>query len=196
MIGFRCLEEAINWEHPDGSYGGYGVSYKYRVFLALNEYTSVESEVGAAALRSLEIFEKRLKDDLQVKYPNSGYEQKFRQDVLTALKSDKKHKIAASDIFLAITPKPLEDYKDKLHPFAIVDLDTYISDAGRLNSTAFGRDLSKIADAVEAGNDLFEVLGKHLAKAAGKPGWLDAFELKPGMFGFRIDLKKVHRIIF
>ena len=89
MIGFRFLEQAINWDRPpDGGYGGYTPNYKYRIFLALNDYTSIESEIGAAALRCLEVLEKRLNDDLQVKYPNAGYEQKFRRDVLIALKSD------------------------------------------------------------------------------------------------------------
>ena len=179
------------WEQPpDGGYGAYEAKYQYRMYLVLHEMFSAEDPVGSEALRCVARLERKANTDIKVKYPLPGFEDKFRSDVKKALGTSALQ--FDSEIFLLITPKPLEDFHPDIHRFAVVDLMPFLAPDGSFRAADLVRSLSRISSALETKQDLFDKLQEEV-KQNSDIRWVDVIEIKPSAYGFKLDLKLLKR---
>lgn len=189
----------IAWPHPffdmpDGQYGGGGnTSYRYYFYLCTHEACTVEDDAGKAALRALSKLERQLRDKIRVKYPVADFEDCFREDIAEKLGFGSGDDYDEIPLFLVIMPKVLADFHPDVHRFALIDLSEFLN-AGQFNAIGFGMRLSSLRKLLENDRNLFDVLHQEASKKKKKT-WSGAFEAKPGIAGFKINLIELFRLM-
>lgn len=175
----------------DGGYGGYGRDYRYRIYLILHEQCTEIDKIGSQILRCLARLEKKHNSDIHVKYPVEGFENIFRNDVLSALKISEDSSIQALPLLFVILSKKLEDFHPDIHRFAVVDIGPYLDSSGQFNAIGFGRTLSQLLGHLTEHNDLFDELQELQKTDARTDSWWEVIDVKPKLGWFIFDLKKL-----
>lgn len=170
-----------------GSGGSGGTVIKYHLMLSLGAFADANSGPGAAILRSLVKLEEIHADRLLVHYPMPPKEQEFRTNLLNKIQSEMAEKLEGSSAFVIIAGKKFGDFHGDMHSFAVIDFDDYFNDGGALNEKQLSKDLQAFSGLIASNNDIIQYIQNIPVK---RPSWIDAWELKPGVFGIRFDLRK------
>jgi hypothetical protein len=156
--------------------------YKYLFFLLLEDYVQEQREFSSALKASLERFARSLKDEAALVRPFTGDIEATRQQVL-----DKRWPGPAEREILS-TPSLLmidRDF-DTFHPVEHPWLQIKIPLRGREDAT--GRMLENLAKLItsDPDDDIFRQARRIVRQ--GHMESIKILELKPGIFGFSLDL--------
>ncbi|WP_066711223.1 hypothetical protein [Celeribacter ethanolicus] len=188
----RKVHPPLEMPHGDwgaGSSGGTPV--EYYMLLSFSIFANSESATGAAILRSLSALEQRHSDRVLVHYPMPTKEDDYRRNLLAKIQSDFSERLQKSLAFVLICGKPFERFHGDVHSFAIVNFDDYFGEEGNLNEIQLSKDLAELSELIRTKASVVSYVQEASAK---KSSWVDALELKPGVWGIRFDLRKYAKL--
>lgn len=182
------------YEMPFGDYGGGGgggggPESRYWIYLSFDSFHGIGTDFGKRVLESFSTLEKLNRKKLIVHYPMEGTEAEFRAQLVQKLQADEREWLLNSPAFAVLSEKFLAAFHSDIHRNVLIELEGFVSGDGILNSVTLNQHLSSLSGLLEREEDIFDSLKEE--QKVGSP-FLSAWELKPGLFGIRFDLKKFH----
>jgi hypothetical protein len=172
--------------------GGWSTSPKYHIILILNEFYSSDSPEVEGLIRALRILDKKLKDRVRISVPHDGQEEEVYESVMKKpwLEKHKSH-ITKSPGLLFLDAE-IEAFDPKANRFEYLSLKGFIT-GGKLDYHQISGLLGYLGEGINQGESLLELLNTHRIRKNRDILW-DAVELKPGVWGFKFDLKKLRAL--
>ncbi|MET0656766.1 MAG: hypothetical protein ABW110_01255 [Steroidobacteraceae bacterium] len=179
----------LHYSNGPGFFPEYKIDYHF--YLVIHEFFD-----GASSTREfvnlLENFGKKLNNRASLTLPQAGSYAEVRKNLLRFNWSDDRRQFLKSYehpiLLLSRSPMAIDQFDAK-------DAQLFLFTDGMANPQMYFTVLNELADEVNLGRDLMSVssyLGSTPPEATGfmRRLW-DGLQLKPGVFGFGIDLKKV-----
>jgi len=175
-----------------------GVDYidsppKFYILVLMDAYFAENDEQGGTLKKALRIFDRQMKDRVAIYFPNEGSEDDFNQAVMRKnWTPDQADEIAKTPALLFLT-REVYEFDPAQDKFSYLSLDGMLSEDGRLEYKAISRILKDITTELKAGEDIERILNLSRITGNRRKLWR-AIELKPGFWGFNVDLKKLFRM--
>ncbi len=161
-------------------------SFQYLMFLLTEDYIEAQAKLKDELGPVLEIFAKRLGSNAAVVRPFAGHEEGTRVEIMNLSWNAQQRDELMHTPGLLILDRQLGEFDPSRHEWGLVNL------RGTLQSV---RELFKeLEDFISQDKNLFDEVrrmdSRSRLEAASK-----VFELKPGAFGFSINLKQAVRFL-
>lgn len=179
----------IFWEEEDeGGSGAYAPDFKYWIYISLSAHLGRDTDEGAHLIDAFRILDRETTSIIKIKYPNPGFEKDFREDIEGKTGELIAHDGSRMTSFALISDGSLEALDDNGKKL-IIDIGGDLLLPTGVNRKELVRLLERVGEVLDHNENLSDSL---LSKRRAEH-WFDAVELKPGMFGLKIDLKKMYR---
>ncbi len=186
----RYFWECMPFEEMQEDHRSIGSVFKdYYIYVALSPQFNSKSPVGEKIVESLRILDKTVKKDILIRYPHTGSEDVFKEDIIKAIQ---RKDITSGPVFALILNKSLAGFDLEKDPFAVLDISEQFMNENGFQETEFSKHLEEFGALLNRNEDVFKFFKEDSTVADDA---LSAIELKPGLFGIRVDLKKLYKIL-
>ena len=159
-------------------------------FLLYEDYIQAQQTLVQGLDRELERFARNLRDRGAIVRPFLGDIDKVRSHILAKNWSEKqRHELNKTPSLLMINVD-FDEFNPQEHPWLLIHFGERITEFWKVTIYRVERILSQIAESINDDNiDPFEAARKAYYEIQPTDA-MEVFEMKPGIFGFSIDLRR------
>lgn len=163
---------------------------RYLFYLLTEDDIRGQKKLGEGFSNLLDVFTRQLGDYPPVVQPFVGDERETTTHVMEKNWAPSEREIIRSTPGFLVISVDFTEFQPNKDDWIYISLREFMSEAGEVNIFGIRDAFEVIVEACRAGVNIFTTVHNYYAEQTGKKA-VDSIELKPGLFGFGIDLKGI-----